>query len=80
MTARRERALEAARSAGADVLVAARPATVTWLTGFADDIEWGPSPFALSPLAVLTPGGRPIVVVSDDAAEAAAATGCEVSA
>jgi Xaa-Pro aminopeptidase len=80
MTARSERALEAARSAGADVLVAARPATVTWLTGFADDIEWGPSPFALSPLAVLTPGGRPILVVSDDAAEAAAATGCEVSA
>jgi Xaa-Pro aminopeptidase len=79
MSDRRQRALEVARTAGADVLLAARPATVTWLTGFADEIEWGPSPFALSPLAVLAPDGPPILVVSDDAADAAAATGCEVS-
>ncbi len=74
---RHERALEVARRAGAEALLAARPATVTWLTGFADEIEWGPSPFALPPLAVLSPDG-PILVVSDDAEEAAAATGCEV--
>ena len=79
MTDRRERALDVARRAGAEVLLAARPGTVTWLTGFADEIEWGASPFALGPLAVVPPDGHPILVVSDDAAEAAAATGCEVS-
>ncbi len=78
MPDRRERALEVARAAGAKALLAARPATVTWLTGFADEIEWGPSPFALSPLALVTADGPPILVVSDDAADAAAATGCEV--
>jgi Xaa-Pro aminopeptidase len=52
---------------------------VTWLTGFWDDLEWGPSPFALAPLAVLAPDGPPVLVVSEDWAEAAAATGCEVS-
>ena len=79
MADRQERALEAAQRAGAGALLAARPATVTWLTGFAGEIEWGPSPFALSPLALVTPDGPPILVVSDDDAEAAAATGCEVS-
>ena len=44
--------------AGAEALLAARPSTVTWLTGFAEEIEWGPSPFALSPLALLD-AGRP---------------------
>jgi Xaa-Pro aminopeptidase len=78
MTGRRERALEVVHAAGAEVLLAARPATVTWLTGFADEIEWGPSPFALSPLAVVGNDGSAILVVSDDAADAAAATGCEV--
>ena len=79
MADRHERALEAARRAGAGALLAARPSTVTWLTGFAGEIEWGPSPFALSPLAIVTPDGPPVLVVSDDDAEAAAATGCEVS-
>jgi Xaa-Pro aminopeptidase len=76
---RRERALEAARRAGADSLLAARPSTVAWLTGFAGDIETGPSPFSLSPLALLTADGPPILIVSDDDAAAAAATGAEVS-
>jgi Xaa-Pro dipeptidase len=76
---RHERALEAARRAGADSLLAARPSTVTWLTGFAVEIETGPSPFALSPLALLTTDGAPILIVSDDDADAAAATGCEIS-
>jgi Xaa-Pro dipeptidase len=79
MTDRRERALEVARRAGAEALLAARPSTVTWLTGFAGEIEWGPSPFNLAPLALVTPDGLPILVVSDDDAEAAATTGCEVS-
>ncbi len=78
MADRRERALEVAQRAGAEALLAARPSTVTWLTGFAGEIEWGPSPFALSPLAFITPSGAPILIVSDDDAEAAAAAGCEV--
>lgn len=76
---RRERALEVARAAGADGVLAADPSTVTWLTGYAADIESGPSPFALSPLAVLVPDGPSILVVSEDEAEAAAASGCEVA-
>ena len=76
---RRERALEAAQRAGADVLLAAHPATVTWLTGFAGEIETGPSPFALSPLAVIAPDAPPILVVSDDDVPGATAAGCETS-
>ena len=38
---RRERALEIARRAGAEALLAAHPGTVTSLTGFAADIELG---------------------------------------
>ena len=79
MARRRERALGAVETIGVDALVAARPSTVAWLTGFADDVEWGPSPFALSPLAVLTPDGPPVLVVSEDWADAARATGCDVS-
>jgi Xaa-Pro aminopeptidase len=61
-----------------DGLLVARPSTVTWLTGFAGDVELGPSPFALQPFALLVPDGPPVLVVSDDDAESAAATGCEV--
>jgi Xaa-Pro aminopeptidase len=78
MWERRERALAAARAAGADALLATRPATVTWLTGYAEDVEWGPSPFALSPIALIAPDGPPVLVVSEDGAEAAAAAGAEV--
>ena len=77
---RRERALEIVRRAGADALLAAHPATVTWLTGYAADIETGPSPFAHSPLALLVDGAAPVLIVSEDEAEAAAAGGCEVVA
>jgi Xaa-Pro dipeptidase len=76
---RRDRALQAARQAGAEALLAAHPSTVAWLTGFAAEIETGPSPFALWPLALVVPDGPPILVVSDDDAEAAAAAGCEAS-
>jgi Xaa-Pro aminopeptidase len=78
MSDRRERAREILRRVGADALVAAHPSTVAWLTGYAAEIETGPSPFALAPLAVLTDDGGPILVVAADEAEAAAATGCEV--
>jgi len=78
-TSRGDRALDAARRVGADSLLATRPSTVTWLTGLEVDIETGPSPFALSPMALLTSDGPPVLVVSDDYAEAAAATGCELS-
>ena len=80
MTPRRERALAVARAAGADGLLAADAATVTWLTGFEPDVESGPSPFALPPLAVVTADGPPVLVVSEDDAETAAALGCEASA
>jgi Xaa-Pro dipeptidase len=51
---------------------------VTWLTGFGSDVELGPSPFALQPLALLVPDAPPVLVVSEDDAEAAAASGAEV--
>ncbi len=63
----------------ADALAVASPSAVTWLTGFAPEIETGPSPFALSPIAILGAGPTPILVVSEDEAEAAAATGCTVA-
>lgn len=77
MTPRRERALAAARALGADGVLAADPATITWLTGMEVDVESGPSPFALQPLAVLAPDGPPIVVASNDYAPAVATAGCE---
>src|SRR5581483_707655 len=80
MAGRRERALAVSRAAGADVLLAAHPSTVTWLTGYAAEIETGPSPFALSPLALLADGRPPVLVVAEDDADAAAATGCDVAA
>lgn len=80
MTPRRERALEVARATGAEAVLAAEPATVTWLTGFEADVESGPSPFALPPFAVLGPAGPPVLVVSEDDAGAAKALGCEVAA
>jgi Xaa-Pro dipeptidase len=75
-TSRRARALEAARRVGADGVLGADPATVTWLTGFEVDIESGPSPFALPPLALVTADGPPTLVVSADDA-ASAPEGCE---
>ncbi len=76
---RRLRALEVARRAGADVLLVSTPASVAWLTGFAAEIDSGPSPFSLPPLALLAADAPPVLIVSDDDAESAAATGCEVS-
>ncbi|MDQ3867842.1 MAG: Xaa-Pro peptidase family protein [Actinomycetota bacterium] len=78
MTPRQERALVIAREAGADGVLAAEPATVTWLTGLEADVESGPSPFALAPLAVLPRDGPPILVVSADEEDAARELGCEV--
>ena len=79
MTPRRPRAAAIAQAAGASTLVVAHPSTVTWLTGYAPEIETGPSPFALSAIAVLAPTSRPVLVVSEDEADAAAATGCDVA-
>jgi Xaa-Pro aminopeptidase len=77
MICRRERALEIAARAGADVLVAAHPATVAWLTGYACEIETGPSPFALTPLAIVAPGAAPVLVASEVDAAAADALAVE---
>jgi Xaa-Pro dipeptidase len=65
---RRERA--AAIADGAP-LVSADPATVTWLTGLAVEIEWGPSPFSAAPVVVIAPGGDVTLIVSEDEAPAA---------
>lgn len=74
---RLDRARDVIRRAGADALLASHPSTVAWLTGYAAEIETGPNPFALSPLALLDDGAR-VLIVSEDEAEAAAATGWEV--
>ena len=76
---RRQRALEIAREAGAEAVLAAHPATVAWLTGFAGDIETGPSPFSLPALALLPADGPPVLVLSEDEAPAAAELGCEAA-
>jgi Xaa-Pro aminopeptidase len=80
MAARRQRALDVAAAAGAEAVVVAGPPLVTWLTGFAPDIETGASVFQLSAFAVLAPGAAPVLVVSEDEAGDAAQTGCEVAA
>jgi Xaa-Pro dipeptidase len=76
MTSRQERALAVAHGLGADGILAADAATVTWLTGLEVDVESGPSPFALPPLALLTADGPPIVVAGADEAEGVLAAGC----
>jgi Xaa-Pro aminopeptidase len=80
MPGRRDRAVAIAQAAGVDALLVAHPSNVTWLTGYVPDIETGPSPFALSALAVLLPGSAPVLVVSEDEAGAATETGCRVEA
>lgn len=51
---------------------------MTWLSGYAPELETGPSPFALSAIAVLGSDGVPVLVVSEDEADDVAATGCAV--
>jgi Xaa-Pro dipeptidase len=62
---RRERAL---RIAGRRPLLSADLATVTWLTGLATDIEYGPNPFTTAPLVVLDPDGSVLTITSEDEA------------
>jgi Xaa-Pro dipeptidase len=76
VTPRQERALAVARGLGADGVLAVDAATVTWLTGLEVDVESGPSPFSLAPLAVLTADGPPVVVASADEADAVRSAGC----
>ena len=57
--------------AGHRPLLAADPATVTWLTGFAPEIESGPSPFSAPPLCVLDPDGTVVLIASEDEADGA---------
>src|SRR5438105_4978736 len=74
----RLRAHDVARRAGAEALLASSPSAVAWLTGFAAEIDSGPNPFSLPPLALLAADDAPVLIVSDDDAEGAAATGCDV--
>jgi Xaa-Pro dipeptidase len=73
MTTNAARALAAS---DCDELLVSDPATVTWLTGFAPDVIYGPSPFAAPPLAIVRRDGSVVAVVSAD--EAPGVTGCEV--
>jgi Xaa-Pro dipeptidase len=75
---RRLRALDVARRAGVQAVLVSTPAAVAWLTGFAAEIDSGPSPFSLPPLALLAGDEAPVLIVSDDDAEGAAVTGCDV--
>jgi Xaa-Pro dipeptidase len=68
--ARRERARSIA--SGRPLLVA-DPATVTWLTGLAVEINWGPRSFSAPPLAVLDPDGSLLAIASQDDAGGVAA-------
>jgi Xaa-Pro aminopeptidase len=64
---RQRQALDVVRDRGMDVLVAADPASVTWLTGLVVDCQTGPSPFAPAPaLLALAPDLAPRLVVSAD--------------
>ncbi len=54
---RRLRALDVARRSGVEALLVSTPAAVGWLTGFAAEIDSGPSPFSLPPLALLAGDG-----------------------
>lgn len=71
--------MEITEAAGSSVLVVTHPSAVTWLTGYASDIETGPSPFALPALAIMRGDGRPLLVVSEDEQDAATAAGCDVA-
>lgn len=62
---RRDRALTIAAGR---TLVTGDLATVSWLTGLEPEIEWGPSPFSVAPLAILEPDGRVRAIVSKDEA------------
>jgi Xaa-Pro dipeptidase len=62
---RRERALTIA---AARPLVSGDLATVTWLTGLATDIEYGPSPFTAPPLVIVDPDGSVLAITSEDEA------------
>ena len=79
MLPRRERGAGDRRSGRPTWWWSRTPSAVTWLTGFAPDIETGPNVFGLSAIAVLEADGTPVLVVSEDEAEAAAATGCSVA-
>jgi Xaa-Pro dipeptidase len=78
MAPRHERAIEVARRADADAVLAAHVSTVTWLTGLDASITTGPSPWAHTPLALLASGQRPVLIVSDDDAGRARRLDCEV--
>jgi Xaa-Pro dipeptidase len=54
------------------------PATVTWLTGYAPPILYGPSPFDGGPALVWLDPERVVLMVSDAEQGAATATGAEV--
>jgi Xaa-Pro dipeptidase len=75
---RQRRARDLLRGAGHDALLATDPGTIWWLTGFAVDLETGPSPFAPPPVALLSEDEPVRLVVSDDEAPAIPGTGVEL--
>jgi Xaa-Pro dipeptidase len=75
---RQRRARDVVRAAGRDALLATDPGTIWWLTGFAADLEAGPSPFAPEPVAVLGEDEPVRLVVSDDEAPGVPGAGVEL--
>ena len=74
------RAVRVLEALGCDAFVASDPYTVTWLTGFAADETWGPSPFIVPPLAVVRPDASIVALVSAEEAAELAGAECEVMA
>src|SRR5260221_9618674 len=71
------RARQALGESGIRGALLGNPASVTWLTGYAPPILYGPSPFEGGPALVWLDPERVILLVSDAEQGAAAATGAE---
>jgi Xaa-Pro aminopeptidase len=70
------RAVEIAHALGAECVLTSNPATVTWLTGYSAATDAWPDPYALAPLALVTPGEPPVLVVARERTADVEALGC----
>jgi Xaa-Pro dipeptidase len=74
----RQRAQDHLRAQGIEQALFASPASVTWLTGFAPPVQLGPNLFAGGPALVWYAGGEWSLIVLDNYAGDATASGCPV--
>ena len=77
---RRGRAAELVGWLGAEPLLAANPASLTWLTGYVAEVETGPSPFAVPPLVLLEPPDQATLILPAEEAGAAERLGVAAAA